>query len=622
VVKRKPVLNDLWSTVKGIGDLAVSAVKSSYHWFVGLFSSEDQTANKAHQASQTSDSFLKKLIAHPIDTTVALMKQIIQAVMSFAQNDLLCQSWSGTPHLSTCLAPANFQCLPCTTTFNGVCSLAGYVIGEVLPAIITGGASALAKDGALSVKLGSAMGKASKEGKLMKFVGEIQAKLPKLGKLKIAKEVGIAEKANLTVKTAEKISLIRRSWTAIKDFKAAFKSKLFGGFESTLQKLKKMKAYSIAQRAGKTKLGSLTTRVVGGTYRSAKTIVTLPGRPYAAAYRFGFRTGERIANKAFLRTAEAEALASLTSKAGQVEDLAKSSQAANGTSKLVDHTIPQTTRIAEQTEKYEQDIKAFEGHTFDSQKAKDKALALINQQKKLIQEMKDANSSAHTTPGIGVGTTSTKPGDQIAMDFRNNANPGVAPKPGQQLSFDFPEQKALTPNMQLDRLKRAREASANFKQMEKNNQKILKLVQKEDKNFALTKVPSDIDRSSRIVSGLIYSPMAKHQNQVKHQSERVSQEINRNQTETSNYNLQVQLRDKLMAGKDLSKEDEENLARTGLKKTELVQAATQSELNVLQAKVLSNLPITDEDKVAAEKLGITPAMVQSAVDGPSPASSQ
>lgn len=309
------IVKSLWSAIKGIGELAWMGVKyvgnkvtQAFGWFKRKLGFENASAEKAHQAAQTSDSLIDEFKRAPIETAWNLAKSIFQAVKDYARNDVFCQKWSGVPHFSTCQAPANFSCLSCTAIVSGTCSLAGYVIGEFVPALLTGGASVALKSGAVGGRIAGMLSKAGQAGKLSSLTVKMASKFPKtstllLGANKTSQAWKLAGKAGKVPRwtgSAKKLYAVKNSFkrAAIK-FKN-FRSAKYGNFKSTAARLNMNRAKYFVLKNGywvlKTPI-KIATAPVRYPYKWSKSLAKgLYVNRAKGAYNLGIRWGEKIAH--------------------------------------------------------------------------------------------------------------------------------------------------------------------------------------------------------------------------------------------------------------------------------------------------------------------------------------
>ena len=344
------IVDSLWTTIKSLGSLIVDGVKwvgnkivQGWDWLTNTQPVEDATATKAQLAAQTDNSMIEDFKKDPTGAGAKFLSAIYDGVNNYFKTDAFCQGWSGVPHFSTCTKPANFDCLSCDSWFQGSCSTVGYVVGELAPAILTGGGAAMLEGIGVTAKVGEMLSKMGKMGKLMKLeksfivgseVADVTAEGTKVVS-KIARKQMIQDisglqadlgksvgqfsktekflgKVNNVVRwPIEKVNAIKaaftKGWAGIKTFKSA----KLGTFKETMGSLTKFRKENCVMQAGTWVVKDLSTGVgdvVTGATKIVKgvaRIVTFPVRAPAKAFlwaerksvNFGFKYGERWFNK-------------------------------------------------------------------------------------------------------------------------------------------------------------------------------------------------------------------------------------------------------------------------------------------------------------------------------------
>jgi hypothetical protein len=331
--------------------------------------------------SHTSDSYLKTAMHHLGGTVVGIGKAIVDQVISFLDNDAFCQSWSGTPHWSTCIAPANRSCMSCMDTVNGACSLIGYVAGEILPMVLTGGSAAIVEKSGLALKVGDFIAEASKTGKLLKYVAEASEKLPNLAKLsKANEEANLAEKVTIATRLAKTVEATQKTLASIEKFTTGFKS-ILGNFADTLEKLRGLKTATKLAR-GSAKLG----------WKATKAVVTLPAKPYELAYKIGFSVGDGLADRAFVKASETEAMFSLKESGTLGPEFVKAPD---------NYVPPQVTKIGTKANSYVEDLNTLDEVNLKSARKQKKLNKLIDKQVDVLAQVNietDPEKLAALTP--------------------------------------------------------------------------------------------------------------------------------------------------------------------------------------------------------------------------------
>jgi hypothetical protein len=151
------IFDSMWSMITLVWDLGRAAVTGTGEWLGLIRRSEATTSERAMMAQQASPGFLQRLASNPAETIKKLAKDLYEAVEESARNHYGCEQWSGTPFVSNCLKPmSNWNCGTCQQKTQVFCGIAGYAIGEIGTAFLTGGVvsgAKLALTGA--VKLGA-----------------------------------------------------------------------------------------------------------------------------------------------------------------------------------------------------------------------------------------------------------------------------------------------------------------------------------------------------------------------------------------------------------------------------------------------------------------------------------
>jgi|GEM_PF-6049789 len=138
------VIKSLTTLVTGVWDLIKMGVdwsgeKISSFW-KDVTSAEEATSD-AHFLARSLDENSKKQIQESPESWMSLvMSNIWKGLKVWVREDVFCEKWAGVPRASKCLEPSKgFDCLGCREIINGTCSIGGVVIGELMPAFITGG---------------------------------------------------------------------------------------------------------------------------------------------------------------------------------------------------------------------------------------------------------------------------------------------------------------------------------------------------------------------------------------------------------------------------------------------------------------------------------------------------
>jgi len=344
------IVDSLWSTVKSLGQLVWSGVKwvgnkisQAWDWLTSTKEVEDTTASKAQLAAQTDNSMIEDFKKNPMAAGGKFLSAIYDGVKNYFKTDAFCQGWSGVPHFSTCTKPANFDCLSCDSWFQGSCSTVGYVVGELAPAILTGGGAAMLKGIGVTAKVSEALSKMGKLGKLMKLeksfviggdvadvaaegtkvvakgvrkqmiqdMAEIQGSLGKSVGQFTKTEKFLGKMNNVVRWPIEKVNAIKKAFTSGMSGIKTFKSAKLGTFKETMSKLATNRSENCILQAGTwvakdlAKGGTLVATGLTKVVKGAVSLVTFPIRAPAKLFvwaqrksvNLGFKYGEKIFNK-------------------------------------------------------------------------------------------------------------------------------------------------------------------------------------------------------------------------------------------------------------------------------------------------------------------------------------
>ena len=314
------ITNDLWSNVSGLFDLVGG--NKVMRW-LHIEKPEDDLASKAQQGSQTKDSFIARLRKNGIlDTVHGLEQSIGMAVDKFINEDAFCQHWTGTPHFSKCDVPsAGQKCTACDKWAEGRCSVAGYVVGELLPFIISGGMSgtvSAANDAARLTEeageISKLLSKSDKASGLLHATEDFAKEVPEVGKAtaeaaahgagevgsKAEKSTSLMEKLGITRRAANGLQNVKKVYDVIGKFKNNFLSKIFGKLKPTLAKLQEL-------RKSAKVVALLDEGKTGKIWSGTKFIARLPLLPYKAASRLGFVSAQFITDRLVLNEMRAAA---------------------------------------------------------------------------------------------------------------------------------------------------------------------------------------------------------------------------------------------------------------------------------------------------------------------------
>jgi hypothetical protein len=161
----------LMDTGKALWELTKAGASSLFNVSDWFSSKSESMQAAAIQNKESVTSFLDS----PGEWIMNLLNSLSSSVNSWVKSSVLCQEWSGEPHLSECVTPlASYDCIDCESQVNSVCSVAGAVISEVGIMALTAGAGNIAS-------IGVRAGAASMRAIAKKAATKMKIKNPNLG---------------------------------------------------------------------------------------------------------------------------------------------------------------------------------------------------------------------------------------------------------------------------------------------------------------------------------------------------------------------------------------------------------------------------------------------------------
>lgn len=193
------LIDSLVSLVTGLWDLLNIAYdwtgKKLTQFWSYLTKVEDKTSDAQHMLNKMSAKDVKEVKQNPIQWITSLATNIWKGLGDWMKEDIFCEKWSGIPRASQCIQPSRgFDCMSCRTMITGTCSVAGVIIAEVVPALLTGGSVNLVS------KAGSAGAKAfSNFIKVSKSYKKVVSVVDKLADVRAIKLIGKGTEATTKV---------------------------------------------------------------------------------------------------------------------------------------------------------------------------------------------------------------------------------------------------------------------------------------------------------------------------------------------------------------------------------------------------------------------------------------
>ena len=149
----KGIFDSLWGLLSLIWDVGKAAVRSAGEWLGIVRRHESSSSDKLMAAQQAGPGFIRKFVSNPVQTMKDMAASMYNGIKEAAMSSYGCERWSGAPFVSRCLQPmTNWQCASCQQKMQLMCGVAGFAVGEIGTALLTGGLAA----GGKAVALGAA----------------------------------------------------------------------------------------------------------------------------------------------------------------------------------------------------------------------------------------------------------------------------------------------------------------------------------------------------------------------------------------------------------------------------------------------------------------------------------
>lgn len=217
----KGIFDSLWGLLTAVWDIGKAAVLSVADWMGIIEKNEKQSSEKLLAAQQASPGFIKQFASDPIKTIKTLTSSLYNGIRDAAFESYGCEQWSGKPFISRCLKPmSNWDCGSCQQKLQVMCGVAGYAIGEIPTAILTGGLVAGGK--AIAIGTMKAIKAGAEAGKLSTMAASAVRAIPKGAEgLEAANRaaMALAQGSKRVLTAAEKQAL--KAWKAVEESAAS-----------------------------------------------------------------------------------------------------------------------------------------------------------------------------------------------------------------------------------------------------------------------------------------------------------------------------------------------------------------------------------------------------------------
>lgn len=297
----KGIFDSLWGLLTAIWDVGKAAVLSVADWLGIVQKNEKATSDKLLAAQQASPGFIKQFAANPLQTISTLTSSLYNGIRDAAFESYGCEQWSGAPFVSRCLKPmSNWDCATCQQKLQVMCGVAGYAIGEIPTAILTGGLIAGGK--AIAVGTMKAIKAGAEAGKFSSMASAAVKAIPKgADGLEAANRaaMALAQGSKRVLTAAEKQAL--KAWKAVEGSAAS---------------------KAIVEAAGK-----VSQSVVGDVTKMALK----PAAVYMDALEAGFKLGYSTVDNALASSASGSLVieASRATSAGKSQQYQRMSSLSN-----------------------------------------------------------------------------------------------------------------------------------------------------------------------------------------------------------------------------------------------------------------------------------------------------
>ena len=164
----KGIFDSLWGLVGPIWGAIQAGAVASYEWvrswFVTARVQERTTSERLMASQQAGPSFISRFRAHPIDTMNEIVSSLFTGIKNAAMESYGCEQWSGAPFVSECrIKMTSWNCASCQQKLQLMCGVAGFAVGEIGTALLTGGllrgAAAVARAATAGIRAGARIGR-------------------------------------------------------------------------------------------------------------------------------------------------------------------------------------------------------------------------------------------------------------------------------------------------------------------------------------------------------------------------------------------------------------------------------------------------------------------------------
>lgn len=208
----KGVFDSLWGLVSLVWDIGKAAVRKFGEWTGLVRRAERRSSEKLMAAQQAGPGFIRRFISNPGQVMRQMASQMFEGIKQAAMSSYGCERWSGAPFVSRCLQPmTNWNCATCQQKLQLMCGVAGFAVGEIGTALLTGGLAAGARFVASAAKNAVIAGARSR--RLSQLATATMRAIPRARPALARATVAVTEASVRTLTAAQRTAL--RAWDAI-----------------------------------------------------------------------------------------------------------------------------------------------------------------------------------------------------------------------------------------------------------------------------------------------------------------------------------------------------------------------------------------------------------------------
>lgn len=151
----KGIFDSLWGLLSLVWDVGKAAARKAGEWLGIIRQHERSSSEKLMAAQQAGPGLIRQFWNDKAGTIRKMISSMYNGIKDAAMQSYGCEQWSGAPFVSRCIRPmTNWKCASCTQKMQMMCGIAGFAVGEIGTALLTGGLAAGGKAVALAAVKG------------------------------------------------------------------------------------------------------------------------------------------------------------------------------------------------------------------------------------------------------------------------------------------------------------------------------------------------------------------------------------------------------------------------------------------------------------------------------------